>query len=258
MLQSKAKHILVVEDYDPVRELTAAVLEDRGYRVSTVVSGASMRQFVNADSEVDAIVLDVHTPGESGATLARYADELGLPVVMVSGNPDVIEFAAANDLQLLQKPYRTEDLYAALDKALGSGEFGQRSESGAEKESGFSQILPGQSVRTGNAEMAISEAHARMFADAIRLADDWFVEGGDRHGDQKEPRIIAACEALDGSSGRMPHAILRALRELAFKLNDVMPPDGATYRDGAKCLRDIVGKLPRHSKRPPPPSYLRS
>jgi hypothetical protein len=28
--------------------------------------------------------------------------------------------------QLLRKPFRAEELYAALDKALSSGEFGQR------------------------------------------------------------------------------------------------------------------------------------
>jgi hypothetical protein len=30
-------------------------------------------------------------------------------------------------LQLLRKPFRVEELYAALDKALSSGESGQRS-----------------------------------------------------------------------------------------------------------------------------------
>jgi CheY-like chemotaxis protein len=131
MLQPKAKHILVVEDYDPLRELTAAVLEDRGYRVSTVVDGASMRQFLDTGNQVDAIVLDVLTPGETGASLALYAQELRLPVVMVSGNNDAIKFAAAHELQLLRNPFRMNDLYGALDKAFASGEFGQRSEGGA-------------------------------------------------------------------------------------------------------------------------------
>jgi CheY-like chemotaxis protein len=133
MLQPKAKHILVVEDYDPLRELTAAVLEDCGYRVSTVVSGASMRRFLTTGNQVDAIVLDVLTPGESGASLALYAKELRLPVVMVSGNIDAIKFAAEHELQLLRKPFRENDLYAALDKAFASGEFGQRSEGGVKK-----------------------------------------------------------------------------------------------------------------------------
>src|SRR5712672_4508499 len=46
MGQSKSKHILLVEDYDTVRELIANMLEDRSYRVSTVPAGASMRDFL--------------------------------------------------------------------------------------------------------------------------------------------------------------------------------------------------------------------
>ncbi len=53
MGQSKSKHILLVEDYDPVRELIANMLEDRSYRVSTVPAGASMRDFLRADDRVD-------------------------------------------------------------------------------------------------------------------------------------------------------------------------------------------------------------
>jgi two-component system OmpR family response regulator len=126
MSRSKPTHILLVEDYDPVRELTAAVLEDRGYRVSTAQGGASMRDFLRTHDRVDAIVLDAVTPGENGAWLARHAQDLGLPAVMISGSPEIISSAAERGLQLLRKPFRAEELYAALDKALCSGEFGQR------------------------------------------------------------------------------------------------------------------------------------
>ena len=129
MRQSKPKHILLVEDYDPVRELTANVLEDRGYRVSTVPSGPMMRDILRTDDRIDAIVLNAVTPGENGASLARHAKDLGLPVIMISGSREIISFAAEHGLQLLLKPFRAEELYAALDKALSSGEFGQRSAS---------------------------------------------------------------------------------------------------------------------------------
>ena len=127
MGQSKPKHILLVEDYDPVRELIANMLEDRGYRVSTVPAGASMRDFLRTDDRVDAIVINAVTPGENGASLARHAKDLGLPVVMISGSNDEISFAAERGLQLLRKPFQAEELYGALDRALSSGEFGQRS-----------------------------------------------------------------------------------------------------------------------------------
>jgi hypothetical protein len=106
--------------------------------------------------------------------------------------------------------------------------------------------------------MAVTETHAHLFANAIRLADDWLVEGGDRHvNNKKEPQIIAACDMVDGSTDQMPHAILRALRELAFKLNDAAPPEAVTYAAGATCLRGIVAKLPRHYRRPSPASFFR-
>jgi hypothetical protein len=46
---------------------------------------------------------------------------------MISGSPEIMSFAAEHGLQLLRKPFRAEELYAVLDKALCSGEFGQRS-----------------------------------------------------------------------------------------------------------------------------------
>jgi len=127
MGQSTPKHILLVEDYDPVRELIANMLEDRGYHVSTVPTGGSMRDFLRVDDRVDAIVLNAVTLGENGASLARHAKDLGLPVVMISGSNDEISFAAEQGLQLLRKPFQAEELYGALDTALSSGEFGQRS-----------------------------------------------------------------------------------------------------------------------------------
>src|SRR5437762_10900081 len=102
MGQSTPKHILLVEDYDPVRELIANMLEDRSYRVSTVPAGASMRDFLRADDRVDAIVLNTATPGENGASLARHATDLGLSAVMLSGSTDEISFAAKHGLQLVR------------------------------------------------------------------------------------------------------------------------------------------------------------
>ena len=82
------------------------MLEDRGYRVSTVPAGASMRDFLRTDDRVEAIVLNAVTPGESGASLACHAKDLGLPVVMISGSNDEISFAAEHGLPLLRKPLR--------------------------------------------------------------------------------------------------------------------------------------------------------
>jgi DNA-binding NtrC family response regulator len=85
-----------------------------------------MRDFQRTDDRVDAIVLDAVTPAENGASLAPHAKDLRLPVVMISGSHDIMSFAAEDGLQPVRKSFRAEELYAALDKALSSGEFGQR------------------------------------------------------------------------------------------------------------------------------------
>jgi two-component system, OmpR family, response regulator len=120
------KHILVVDDDGDVRAVLVEILRDREYRVSSAVDGITMREFLDGDDPVDAIVLDAAMPGEASGTLALLAKELGLPLVMVSGSPDDMQFAADNGLQMLEKPFKAQQLIDALTEALGSGESGQR------------------------------------------------------------------------------------------------------------------------------------
>ena len=121
------KHILVVEAAADVRLTIAGMLEDRGYRVTAVDSGASMRRRL-ADGEhgIEAVVLDATLSGQGAASLALHARALRLPVVMISGNPEMMAFAQMHRLQLLWKPFRADDLAKALDAAFASGIHGQR------------------------------------------------------------------------------------------------------------------------------------
>ena len=120
------KHILVVDDDGDVLAVLVEMLEDRKYRVSSAVDGITMRRFLEGDDPVDAIVLDAAMPGEARASLARHAKDLGLPLVVTSGSPDEMQFALDHGLQLLEKPFKAQDLVDAVIKALGSGEPGQR------------------------------------------------------------------------------------------------------------------------------------
>ena len=65
-------------------------------------------------------------PGESSISLALHLKEFGIPLVMISGSHDAMEYAEKNGLQLLRKPFHTQELYSALNAALARGEFGQR------------------------------------------------------------------------------------------------------------------------------------
>ena len=123
---SATEHILVIDDDGDVRDILVDILRDGGYRVSWAVDGRSMREFLQGGDRVDAVVLDATLPDEASNSLALHAKELGLPVVMISGSPDLIQFAAENGLQLLRKPFRGHELIEAIVQALGSGEPGQR------------------------------------------------------------------------------------------------------------------------------------
>jgi two-component system OmpR family response regulator len=121
------KHILVVDDDSNVRDVLVAMLEESGFAALPADCGAAMRDVLaRPGSAIDAVVLDCMMPGEPGTELAVYAKKLNLPVVMISGNPAAMEFAAENGLQLLNKPFRSAELLSAIEMALSSGRFGQR------------------------------------------------------------------------------------------------------------------------------------
>ena len=122
------KHVLVVDDDRDVRDVLIEILNDNGFVASSADSGTAMRDFLNSEHiPVDAVVLDCMMPGETSAKLAIHAKQLRLPVVMISGSPEAIEFAEENELQILQKPFQINDLLNALQIAMASGKFGQRS-----------------------------------------------------------------------------------------------------------------------------------
>jgi two-component system, OmpR family, response regulator len=120
------KHILVVDDDGDVRNVIVEILKDHNYRVSSVADGASMVDFLEIGDAVDCVVLDAIMPGEPSISLALRLKETRIPVVMISGSYDAMQYAEKNDLQLLRKPFGTQELYNAINTALASGEFGQR------------------------------------------------------------------------------------------------------------------------------------
>lgn len=71
----RPRHILIADDNGSIRSLMTAVLEERGDRVTSVVSGALVREALSGDC-IDVAVLDVQMPGEDGHSLALHAKEL--------------------------------------------------------------------------------------------------------------------------------------------------------------------------------------
>src|SRR4051812_39362202 len=82
--------VLLVDDDDAVRNAFRRVLQSRGYQVFACRSGGEALEQL-ASGGFDAMVSDVRMPGMSGLKLLRVVREhdLDLPVILVTGNPDI-------------------------------------------------------------------------------------------------------------------------------------------------------------------------
>ena len=127
---AEGKHILIVDDNDDVRDLIVDILAEYDYRVSAASGGPAMRDFLQTGDTVDCVILDAAMPGEASGSLLTHLKERNIPVIIISGNLDPMMYAtdADNGLQVLRKPFRLQDLHIAIIVALGTTEFGQRSQ----------------------------------------------------------------------------------------------------------------------------------
>ncbi len=107
-------HILVVEDKYDLRQITAEVLIDAGYRVDIAADGAAAWTALEL-SHYDLLITDQFLPKVSGIELLRniYLARISMPIIMATGFLPIREFARHPFLQpvnLLFKPYSFEKL----------------------------------------------------------------------------------------------------------------------------------------------------
>ncbi len=85
--------VLVVEDRDDVRKLTADVLRKHGYRVLEASDGIKALQLAEGrEGTIDLLLTDVVMPGMDGGELAKKLAALvpSLRVLYMSGYPDEV------------------------------------------------------------------------------------------------------------------------------------------------------------------------
>ena len=113
--------VLVVDDNEEVGAFAEMLLEELGYRVVRATSGEQALSLLER-FPVDCVFTDVVMPGMDGIALAEAIRSRtpSLPIVLTTGFSDQIVSAGAGDLPVLFKPYRSEAVAAALEKALAS------------------------------------------------------------------------------------------------------------------------------------------
>jgi len=114
--------VFVVDDDPSVREAISSLL--RSVRLD-VVAFESARDFLDHPRPATAacLVLDVRMPGLSGLDLQQElaASEAPLPIVFITGHGDIpmaVRAMKAGAVEFLPKPFRDEDLLAAVSLAL--------------------------------------------------------------------------------------------------------------------------------------------
>jgi signal transduction histidine kinase/ActR/RegA family two-component response regulator len=115
--------IMVVDDDDAVRTVTAAFLRDLGHEVAEAPGGALALQMLERDHPVDLLVTDHAMPGVTGIELAERVRLMypNLPVLIVTGHAEGVVFPPS--LPVLHKPFRQDDLAARIAELVSSADM---------------------------------------------------------------------------------------------------------------------------------------
>jgi PAS domain S-box-containing protein len=114
--------VLVVDDADALRELTARALQKHGYAVLEAGSGAEALRLVDSN-EVDLVLTDVVMPRMTGLELHDAIGALPTPppVVFMSGYSDSV---LPEGTDVLRKPFSEQELLDHVRAGASSGRKG--------------------------------------------------------------------------------------------------------------------------------------
>ncbi|MFK7914156.1 MAG: response regulator [Pseudomonadales bacterium] len=115
-----SQRLLVVDDDDAVRQVTAEMLAALGYASDTVSSGHKALQQLS-EAHYDLMLLDVAMPTMSGAEVVAELDNraLDIPVILMTGFSvsEVADLMASSSTPraVLSKPFPMKELRAAVE-----------------------------------------------------------------------------------------------------------------------------------------------
>jgi signal transduction histidine kinase len=114
--------ILLVDDDNAVRDVTAAILRDRGYTVIEAGSGGAALDILESRHDFDLAIIDFAMPGMSGAELKRRVrvKRPGLPVLFVTGFADRGALGGVSEAEIVGKPFLDGELDEKVRRALVS------------------------------------------------------------------------------------------------------------------------------------------
>jgi CheY-like chemotaxis protein len=116
MVTRPERPVLIVEDDPDIRDATAILLEDEGYRVAQAENGLKALEVITRGPAPSLVLLDLMMPVMDGQEFLQRLKALGppradLPVVVMTAahNPSVPEAK-----QVIRKPYSVDVLLEAV------------------------------------------------------------------------------------------------------------------------------------------------
>lgn len=110
--------VLVVEDYEVIREGLVQGLQERGFAVDATGDGTEGKWFATSN-DYDLILLDIMLPGVNGLEILRAVRAQGkdVPVLLLTAKDDVDDRVRGLDLgadDYLVKPFAIAELFARV------------------------------------------------------------------------------------------------------------------------------------------------
>ena len=117
--------LLVVDDDGAVRDITTTLLNEAGYAVREAASGLQAIAALEADPNVDLVVMDFAMPGMNGAEAVAAIRQRwpAMPVVFVTGYADtsaLTQVGATEAHSIILKPFRDGELERTVAATLAA------------------------------------------------------------------------------------------------------------------------------------------
>jgi CheY-like chemotaxis protein len=123
--QLSAPNLLLVDDNDDVREITALLLRDTGYGVIEASSGIAALAELDGNPAIELLIVDFSMPGMSGIELLERAraKRPEIKAVLITGYVDHtwLNGKLADEI-VVKKPFTMAQLAPAVRRALGESE----------------------------------------------------------------------------------------------------------------------------------------
>lgn len=115
--------VYVVDDDLSMREALSSLIRSVGLRVETYASAVAFLAAHRPEALVTCLILDIRMPELNGLELQSQLIQLGhaIPIIFITGHGDIpmaVRAMKQGAVEFLAKPFRDEDLLAAIDSAL--------------------------------------------------------------------------------------------------------------------------------------------